>query len=56
MPMSALEPFFFQNAARRADALRDAGADVAMNERSGSHGDPFWQEEFPPMVAWAFGQ
>src|SRR2546427_342331 len=42
---------------RRADetpALRDAGADVVMSERVGSHGDAFWQEEFPLMVAWAF--
>ena len=51
-----LEPFFLQNAARWTDALRDAGADVVMKERPGSHGDPFWQEELPLMVAWAFGQ
>src|SRR5580693_9259108 len=51
-----LEPFFRKNAARWARALRDAGADVVMNERPGSHGDPFWQEELPLMVAWAFGQ
>jgi hypothetical protein len=51
-----LEPFFLQNAARWADALRDAGADVVMNEWHGSHADAFWQEEFPLMVAWAFGQ
>jgi enterochelin esterase-like enzyme len=50
------EPFFLKNAARWADALRDAGADVVMNERPGSHGDAFWKEEFPLMVAWAFGQ
>jgi enterochelin esterase-like enzyme len=50
------EPFFLKNAARWADALRDAGADVVMRERPGSHGDAFWQEEFPLMVAWAFGQ
>jgi hypothetical protein len=49
------EPFFLQNAAGWADALRDAGADVVMTERPGSHGDGFWQEEFPLMVAWAFG-
>jgi len=48
------EPFFLENAARWAVALRDAGADVVMNERPGSHGDAFWQEEFPLMVAWAF--
>ena len=50
------EPFFLENATRWADALRDAGADVVMNERPGSHGDPFWREEFPLMVAWAFGR
>jgi enterochelin esterase-like enzyme len=49
------EPFFLQNATRWADALRDAGADVVMIERAGSHGDAFWREEFPLMVAWAFG-
>jgi hypothetical protein len=26
-----------------------------MTERIGSHGDTFWQEELPLMVAWAFG-
>jgi enterochelin esterase-like enzyme len=50
------EPFFLENARRWADALRDAGADVVMIERSGSHGSAFWREEFPPMVAWAFGR
>src|SRR5262252_5763232 len=50
-----LEPFFLKNATRWAVALRDAGADVAMTERAGSHGDAFWTEEFPLMVAWAFG-
>ena len=49
-----LEPFFLENATRWADALRDAGADVVMTERVGSHGDAFWREEFPLMVAWAF--
>lgn len=50
-----LEPFFVENATRWADALRDAGADVMMTERAGDHGGPFWQAEFPLMVAWAFG-
>src|ERR1700683_3224412 len=50
------EPFFLQNASRWADALRDAGADVVMNERAGSHGGAFWREEFPLMVTWAFGR
>ena len=50
------EPFFLKNARRWADALRDADADVVMNERAGSHGGPFWREEFPLMVAWVFGR
>ena len=50
------EPFFRDNPARWADALRDAGADVVMAERVGGHGDPFWAEEFPLMVGWAFGR
>jgi enterochelin esterase-like enzyme len=50
------EPFFLDNAKRWADALRDADADVLMNERTGSHGGAFWREEFPLMVAWAFGR
>jgi enterochelin esterase-like enzyme len=52
----ALEPFFLENATRWAVALRDAGADVVMTERVGSHGGAFWTEEFPLMVAWAFGR
>jgi enterochelin esterase-like enzyme len=50
------EPFFLQNAVRWANALGEAGADVVMTERDGSHGDAFWREEFPLMVAWAFGR
>jgi pimeloyl-ACP methyl ester carboxylesterase len=50
------EPFFAENATRWADAMGHAGADVVMTERDGSHGDPFWKEEFPLMVAWAFGR
>ena len=50
------EPFFLENAMRWANALRDAGADVVMKERDGSHGGAFWREEFPLMVAWAFGR
>jgi S-formylglutathione hydrolase FrmB len=49
------EPFFLANAARWAEALREAGGDVVMTERPGSHGNPFWREELPLMVAWAFG-
>ena len=48
------EPFFLENARSWTDALRHAGADVVMNERTGSHGGAFWREEFPLMVAWAF--
>ena len=48
------EPFFLENATRWADALRDAGADVVMTERAGSHGGAFWKEELPRMVEWAF--
>jgi enterochelin esterase-like enzyme len=51
-----LEPFFLENATRWAEALRAVGADVVMAERVGSHGDAFWREEFPLMVAWAFGR
>jgi enterochelin esterase-like enzyme len=49
-----LEPFFLANATRWADALRDAGADIVITQRVGSHGDPFWRDEFPLMVTWAF--
>jgi enterochelin esterase-like enzyme len=52
----AREPFFRENATRWAVALRDAGADVVMTERDGAHGDPFWRDEFPLMVAWAFAR
>jgi enterochelin esterase-like enzyme len=48
------EPFFLENAHRWAAALREGGADVVMRERAGSHGDAFWREELPLMVAWAF--
>jgi enterochelin esterase-like enzyme len=50
------EPFFLENATRWADALRDAGADVVMAVREGSHGGAFWRAELPLMVAWAFGR
>jgi hypothetical protein len=48
------EEFFLGNATRWADALGDADADVVLMERDGGHGDAFWVEEFPLMVAWAF--
>jgi S-formylglutathione hydrolase FrmB len=50
------EPFFLANARRWAAALNAAGAEVVMAERAGTHGGAFWQEEFPLMVAWAFGR
>lgn len=50
------EPFFRENATRWADALSDADADVVTIERVGAHGDAFWKEAFPLMVAWAFGR
>ena len=50
------EPFFLENAARWATALRDAGADVAMFERAAGHDDAMWREELPLMLAWAFGR
>ncbi|MGD7789131.1 alpha/beta hydrolase [Propionibacteriaceae bacterium Y1700] len=46
------EPFFAENATRWADALQAGGADVVLTERAGGHGDPFWRNEFPRMVAW----
>jgi enterochelin esterase-like enzyme len=49
------EPWFLENATRWADALQGAGAEVAMHARPGAHGGPFWKEELPLMVAWAFG-
>jgi pimeloyl-ACP methyl ester carboxylesterase len=50
------EPFFLANAARWAHALGEAGASVVMAERAGSHGNALWNDEFPRMVAWAFGR
>jgi enterochelin esterase-like enzyme len=50
------EPFFLENAARWATALRDVAADVVMSERVAGHDDAMWREEFPLMVAWAFGR
>jgi enterochelin esterase-like enzyme len=51
-----MEPFFLENATRWAIALRAADVDVVMTERIGSHGDEFWRNELPLMVAWAFGR
>ena len=47
------EPFFLANASRWAKALHDAGADVILKKRAGSHGGVFWKEELPRMVTWA---
>jgi enterochelin esterase-like enzyme len=49
------EPFFRENASRWAGAWRAVGAEVVLKERVGAHGDPFWRQELPKMVAWAFG-
>lgn len=51
-----LEPFFLENAARWAAALRDATADVVMRERGAGHDDEMWRREFPLMIRWAFGR
>jgi enterochelin esterase-like enzyme len=48
------EPFFLDNAVRWATALERAGVDVVMARRAGGHGDAFWRDELPLMVAWAF--
>ena len=50
------EPFFRENATRWAQALGDTGTEVVITERVGSHGGAFWRDEFPLMVAWAFGR
>jgi enterochelin esterase-like enzyme len=48
------ESFFFENATIWANALQEAGADVTMEERVGSHGGTFWQQELQRMLSWAF--
>lgn len=50
------EPFFLANAARWAAALHGAAADVVMRKRAAGHDDTMWRDEFPLMVAWAFGE
>ncbi len=50
------EPWFLENARRWARALRDAGADVVIAEREGSHGGAFWRAELPLMLAWLCGR
>ena len=51
-----LEPFFLDNAARWAAALRDATADVVMSQRTAGHDEEMWRREFPLMIRWAFGR
>lgn len=46
------EQWFLDNATRWAEALREAGADVVLEQRGGEHGGAFWYEEFPRMLAW----
>ncbi|HEV2471167.1 MAG TPA: hypothetical protein VGS41_00775 [Chthonomonadales bacterium] len=41
------EPVFLENAARWASSLREAGAEIVMQERPGGLGDAFWQAELP---------
>ncbi|MEM9204320.1 MAG: alpha/beta hydrolase-fold protein [Actinomycetota bacterium] len=48
------EPFFRGNALRWALALAEANIESVMTERAGGHGDGFWRDEFPLMLAWAF--
>jgi enterochelin esterase-like enzyme len=48
------EPFFLNNARKWAMVLLNAGADVVLQERKGSHGGAFWKQELATMVAWAF--
>ena len=48
------EQWFLDNASRWADALTEAGVDVAFEKREGEHGGAFWYDEFPRMVSWAF--
>ncbi len=50
------EQWFLENASRWADALGEAGVDVAFEKRDGEHGGAFWYDEFPRMVSWAFGR
>jgi len=45
-----LEPFFLDNAARWAAALRDATADVVMSERAAGHDHEMWPWELYEMM------
>ena len=48
------EAFFLENARRWADALRNNGTKVVLEERDAGHDDTMWRAELPKMVAWAF--
>ena len=49
--------FSMTNATRWAAALRDERSPMwCMKERVGSHDGTMWRDEFPLMVAWAFGR
>ena len=50
------EQWFFDNASNWADSLSDAGGDVVIEQRDGENGGVFWYDEFPLMIAWAFGR
>ena len=48
------EPFFAENAERWAKAMNEADGEVTMTMREGGHGGPFWRNELPLMIDWAF--
>lgn len=47
------EPFFMANTQRWADALCGANGDCVIVDGRGPHGDAFWTQEIPVMLAWA---
>ena len=49
------EPFFLDNAARWAAALRQAAPGVVLSQRAAGHDATMWRREFPLMIRWAFG-
>lgn len=48
------EPFFLENAARWADAIRKSGQRVLLEERDAGHDDAMWRAELPKMLTWAY--
>lgn len=48
------EPFFLTNARRWADALRERGIEVVLEQRDAGHDAAMWRAELPKMIAWAF--